>query len=164
MAISGNSLYRINFEVPNPQLGEWLVGPECRRHVEKVSAEICARYQAMLPVVTGNLKAHARYDVEIGQDWGESPRWFGRVYNDALSYRRTRGKHYAQVVEYGKPARNIEGQHQLARAAYEVVGAASGLTAPPIYRDIRAKGSQYRSSKTGRFVANPHKSRRPKSK
>lgn len=156
--MADDNLRRININVPNDQLAEWLLGPGCKAAVERVTAEIYSIYVSTLPEITGNLKAGANMYVDHG-GWGaDQDRWFGYVGNSALSYRNTKGKPYPRYIEYGKNGQG--GQHQLLRAAEIVgghLGSEGGVSIPGVHRTAHG----LRSEKTGRFVANPLTRRRP---
>lgn len=144
---------RINIPVPNPGLAEWLNGPECRAQVEMITQRIFVAYQQALPVITGNLKRGAYYYVDKG-GWGaDKDRWFGWVGNNALSYRKTKNQPYPRFIEYGKPTRGIEGQHQLRDAIGEMADGLS-VNLPGISSAPEGRGSRLRGA-GGRFVANP---------
>lgn len=152
-----NRLRRINIPTPNADLAKWLMGPECRAEVERVTTEIYSYYVNSLPVRTGNLKTHAGYYIEHG-GWGaERDRWFGWVTNDALSYRKTRGQPYPRVVEYGNRRLNIPAGRHLRRAAELVAGeiGSGRMEVAGVVYDPTGRGSNLRSKTSGRFVANP---------
>lgn len=148
-------LRRINLQIPNEQLGEWLKGPECRAKIEEITHKVFTLYQNALPVRSGNLRRGAYYTVGYG-GWGtDQDRWFGWVGNRALSYRPTRGKRYPAAIEYGIPRRGIPGQHQLANAVAAVAGGMvqGGPTGrSDVWRDSRGRWRDRR----GRFVRRPN--------
>jgi hypothetical protein len=163
---SGN-LRSVNIPIPNPGLGEWLIGPQCREIVKAVTESIWVIYENTLPAsrfdpdIPGsgerNLKRGANWDVNIG-GFGHSDRWVGYVYNTALSYKKQKGQPYPRAIEYGNPARNTPGQHQL-RDAANAVGAnigvpGSAVNIPGVTRVPEGRGSKTRGGR-GRFIANP---------
>lgn len=155
--VNQDSLRRIDIPVPNPALADWLTGPQCKAIVTEVTTDIYLAYRNTLPVITGNLQEGADMDVEIGGFGEDHDRWMGRVYNRALSYRRTRGKPYPRYIEYGKPSRGVPGQYQLRRAAHLVAGGlgdAAGINIPGLSAVPAGRGSRLRGDR-GRFVRNP---------
>lgn len=167
MADRLDRMRRINIPTPNADLEKWLMGPECRALVERVTTEIYTLYQYTLPAsrfdprVPGsgehNLRRGADMMIAQGGWYGEQDRWFGWVTNHALSYRKKRGEPYPRYIEYGKPTKGIPGQGQLRNAARVVAGELGteiGVNLPGISRVERGRGSTLRGS-GGRFVRNP---------
>lgn len=151
--MADDRLRRININIPNDQLSKWLLGPQCKAAVTKVTAEIYSIYVSSLPVVTGNLRGGADMYVDHG-GWGvDQDRWFGFIGNHALSYRNTKGQPYPRFIEYGKPTKGIDGGHHLQRAADLVAGHLGGSGFK--VRGIERTPHGLRSKKTGRYVANP---------
>lgn len=152
--MSEDRVRRINIPIPNPGLGEWLKGPQCRAAVERVTAEVAAIYENSLPIGKvrdgdrhpGLLKASVSWHVGPG-GWGaDQDRWFGYVTNSA---------EYAAVIEYGKGTR--PGQHQLRNAAAIVAGGVTsleGVNIPGLSHAPQGRGSTLRGAR-GRFVRNP---------
>lgn len=136
-------LRRISIPTPNKGLAEWLMGSECRALVEAATMEIHAAYQNSLPVRTGNLRDGAGWYVGHGGWGGEQDRWFGWVFNRALSYRPQTGYLYGRFIEWGKPSRGIPGQHQLRNATHSVLSSMASVSA------VNAVAE--RSTRTGRF-------------
>jgi hypothetical protein len=148
--------------IPNPDLAEWLRGPECRAAVTQIAAEIFSMYVNTLPERTGNLKQGAYWNVELN-GWGaEKDRWFGVVGNRAVSYQGQKGMPYPRYVEGG--TRRMPAQHQLKNAVERVTGQImSGETAVPgVRRNVKGRGSTL-IGPDGRFMRNPL-SPRPKPK
>lgn len=121
-------LRRISIPTPNKGLAEWLMSKECKAMVTEATMEIFSAYQNSLPVRTGNLRDGAYWTVGHGGWRGEQDRWFGWVGNRARSYRKTRGYLYGRFIEYGKPSRGIEGQHQLRNATHSVLSSMPGVS------------------------------------
>lgn len=136
-------LRRISIPVPNKGLAEWLMSPQCRELVESVTMEIHSVYQNSLPVITGNLREGAYWHVGHGGWGGEQDRWFGWVGNRARSYRNKKGYLYGRFIEWGKPTRGIEGQHQLREAVHLV------MSSLPNINPVNAVAERGRGS--GRF-------------
>lgn len=145
------AIRRVKIPVPNPGLAEWLLGPECKSSVRAVTEAVYTIYVNTVPVrrpkdddpedwpPPGNLKRGAAWDVGIG-GWGKNDRYFGWVYNDALSYRKQKGQPYPRFIEYGKPSKGKPGGYHLQKAAEIVAqnfGNTSNINLPPGYKRDR---------------------------
>jgi hypothetical protein len=165
---------RLRHVYPNPELAKILVGPAVKKEISKITSLVLTAYINLLPeseeekrrdgtVVEGsgqrNLKRGASMRMQV-MDTGGGPRWHGWVVNTALSYRPTKGQPYPRFIEYGKPARNIDGGHQLRRAAAIIAGGSSwilGAELPSKWaHNPKGKGSQIINAK-GQFARDPRK-------
>ena len=143
------SLRRINVAVPNKQLADWMTGTECRQIVQRITTQIERLYYSNAPEITGNLKRGIGSRVAIGGP--RMDRYYGRVYNTALSYRKQKNKPYPRYVEYGKPSKGKRGGHHLERAVNTVLGTPGVF--PGIIAAPEGRGSRLRDVGSGQFVS-----------
>lgn len=142
-----------DFEIPNPGMAKWLLGPECREGVTKIAREIYTIYANTIPhQPTGNLVANAYYEAIIGGE--KNDRYIGVVGNRAESYRGQKGKPYARYVEGGTS--KMPAQHQFQRAVEAVTGQIWGgqLAVPGLRYNPKGRGSKIQGP-DGRFLARP---------